>query len=416
MSLGDLIDVLELVSKEYGSVILGALTLIFSIVYGGRYYQRLVKHRIDDLEGQIDTAKKQIGQYQAEIDTQKVRLELTEKDRNASSQRLARIRHAFSGSDDQNIWLGAPIIQPDRYHDRMRESIPILLIANLKGGVGKSTIAANLVPYFEREKNESVLAIDLDYQGSLSSMLLPEPYNRQARPAQTLKDLMCGKVDNLAMLAMSRPIRDTTRDSRIIDCDGPFANFETRLLIQWLSGEVDGDIRYGLAKALLDPAIQKRFQRIIIDAPPRMTTGFVNALCASTHLIVPFVLDTLSSERVGLFISQLQRMRPQLFPHLNLAGVVGTMKRTDTEQIGDTERAAFNEAKTRVQLGWGSSEYVLTGAPIPRKQSIADAAGLRIAYNEAADAESIFKRLGSHIIVRAPGRQHANCVASEAAE
>jgi cellulose biosynthesis protein BcsQ len=298
----------------------------------------------------------------------------------------------------------------------MHESIPILLIANLKGGVGKSTIAANLVPYFEREHNESVLAIDLDYQGSLSSMLLPEPYNRQPRTAQTLKDLLSGRADNLAMLGMSRPIRDTIRDSRIIDCDSPFANFETRLLIQWLCGEVDGDIRYGLARALHDQAIQERFQRVIIDAPPRMTTGFVNALCASTHLVVPFVLDTLSAERVGLFINQLQRMKPQLFPHLNLAGVVGTMKRTDTDQIGDTERAAFNEAKTRVQQSWGSSDYVLTQAAIPRKQSIADAAGLRIAYNESSDAESIFKRLGSHLIVRAPGRQHASHVISEAAE
>jgi cellulose biosynthesis protein BcsQ len=247
-------------------------------------------------------------------------------------------------------------------------------------------------------------------------MLLPEPYNRQPRTAQTLKDLMSGRVDNLAMLGMSRPIRDTIRDSRIIDCDSPFANFETRLLIQWLCGEVDGDIRYGLARALHDQTIQKRFQRVIIDAPPRMTTGFVNALCASTHLVVPFVLDSLSAERVGLFINQLQRMKPQLFPHLNLAGVVGTMKRTDTEQIGDTERAAFNEAKTRVQQEWGSSDYVLTQAAIPRKQSIADAAGLRIAYNESSDAESIFKRLGSHLIVRAPGRQHASRVASEAAE
>jgi cellulose biosynthesis protein BcsQ len=416
MTLIDLLEFLELITKEYGSLVLGALTLLFTILYGGRQYQKFVKHRIDDLEGQIDSAKQQASRDKTELDARKERVELAEKDRNALSAKLARIRFAFEGSEDQNVWLGGATTQPDGYHDQMHKSIPILLIANLKGGVGKSTIAANLVPYFEREHNESVLAIDLDYQGSLSSMLLPEPYNRQPRLAQTLKDLMSGKVANLAMLGMSRPIRDTTRDSRIIDCDSPFANFETRLLIQWLCGEIDGDIRYGLARALQDQAIQGRFQRIIIDAPPRMTTGFVNALCASTHLVIPFVLDILSAERVGLFINQLQRMKPQLFPHLSLAGVVGTMKRTDTEQMGDAERAAFNEAKTRVQQGWGSSDYVLTQAPIPRKQCIADAAGLRIAYNESPEAESIFKRLGSHLIVRAPGRQHAGRLTSEAAE
>ena len=61
MSLIDFIDLLELVSKEYGSLILGALTLLFTVMYGGRQYQKFVKHRIDDLEGQIDTAKEKIG-------------------------------------------------------------------------------------------------------------------------------------------------------------------------------------------------------------------------------------------------------------------------------------------------------------------------------------------------------------------
>jgi chromosome partitioning protein len=419
MDFSDIIEFLETITREYGSFIsgiTGVLGLLFTFLFGGKLFQKLVRHRIDHLEGQLDAAKQQISQYQAEIGAEKERLELAERDRRNVSEKLERIGLAFTGSDDQNIWLRPPITSPNDYHNRMPKSISIMLIANLKGGVGKSTIAANLVPFFEKEHNESVLAIDLDYQGSLSSMLLPEPYNRQARTAQTLKDLMSGTVDNLAMLAMSRPIRDTIRDSRIIDCDSPFANFETRLLIQWLTGDVQGDIRYALAKALLDQGIQNRFQRVIIDAPPRMTTGFINALCASTHLVVPFVLDTLSAERVGLFIKQLQRMKPQLFPYLNLAGVVGTMKRTDTDQIGNTERLAFNEAKTRAQHGWGSGEYVLTSAPIPRKQSIADAAGLRIAYNESADAESIFKRLGLQLIMRAPGRQDAGHIVFEAAE
>jgi cellulose biosynthesis protein BcsQ len=73
----------------------------------------------------------------------------------------------------------------------------------------------------KKEHNESILAIDLDYQGSLSSMLLPEPYNRQSRTGQTLKDLMGGTVDNLAMLAMTRPIRDTVREEVVPEfCTG----------------------------------------------------------------------------------------------------------------------------------------------------------------------------------------------------
>jgi cellulose biosynthesis protein BcsQ len=49
----------------------------------------------------------------------------------------------------------------------MQDSIPIVLFANLKGGVGKTTLAANLTSYFEIQHAERVLAINLDFQGSL---------------------------------------------------------------------------------------------------------------------------------------------------------------------------------------------------------------------------------------------------------
>ena len=43
----------------------------------------------------------------------------------------------------------------------------------LKGGVGKTTIAANLIAHYTKKKNQRILAIDLDFQGSLSSMIIP---------------------------------------------------------------------------------------------------------------------------------------------------------------------------------------------------------------------------------------------------
>src|SRR6266436_2595638 len=54
--------------------------------------------------------------------------------------------------------------------ERQRQK-PVILVANLKGGVGKSTLVANLAAYF-REAGKRVIVIDGDYQGSLSNMLL----------------------------------------------------------------------------------------------------------------------------------------------------------------------------------------------------------------------------------------------------
>jgi len=80
------------------------------------------------------------------------------------TETLDRVRDAFD--DDNNLWLRRPVLKPERYHRMLQESIPILLVANLKGGVGKTTIAANLVTNFERCKGERVLAIDVDHQGA----------------------------------------------------------------------------------------------------------------------------------------------------------------------------------------------------------------------------------------------------------
>ena len=106
-----------------------------------------------------------------------------------------------------------------------------------------------------------------------------------------------------------------------------------------------------------------------------MTTGLVNAFCASTHLVVPFVLDVLSAERVGLFLRNVRTMRGQLFPHLQLAGVVGTLKGDGTEILRETEKKAISEAEGGVSKFWGAGDYVLKDVLIPRKQSIADTAG-----------------------------------------
>jgi len=307
------------------------------------------------------------------------------------TDRLVRVRDAFK--DDNNLWLREPVGRPDGYDRHMHESIPILLVANLKGGVGKTTITANLASYFERVKGERVLAIDLDHQGSLTSMLLPEAVARTKRPAEAIKSMICGSTGVGDCLAQTAQLRHTQLDSRLVECDDPFGYFETRILLEWLIGDRKEDIRYNLARVLHSPEIQQGFDRIVIDAPPRITTGLMNALCGSTHLVVPFVLDILSAERVGLFLETLRRMRGQLFPHLQLAGVVGTMKGDVSATLRKAEEDALDEAMRGVSKHWGAGNYVLRNVLIPRKQAVADAAGVGV----DPAVSKIFEPLGNKL-------------------
>jgi cellulose biosynthesis protein BcsQ len=209
-----------------------------------------------------------------------------------------------------------------------------------------------------------------------------------------VKALIGGSLNGTAGLFSERAhIRHTQKDSRLIECDDAFGNFETRLLLEWLIGDRQDDIRYNLARVLHSAEVQKNFSRVIIDAPPRMTTGLVNALCASTHIVVPFVLDILSAERVGLFLRTVRSMRGQLFPHLELAGVVGTLKGDGSERLRNTEQKAILEAERGVLRNWGAGHYVLTDVLIPRKQPIADTAGIGVNLEVAALFDPLGQRL-----------------------
>src|SRR6476620_11694245 len=74
--------------------------------------------------------------------------------------------------EGMGVWLTRPIHQPDDYEHRLAAA-KILSIANLKGGVGKTTLAANVAAYLAKDWGKRILLIDLDFQGSLSSMAFP---------------------------------------------------------------------------------------------------------------------------------------------------------------------------------------------------------------------------------------------------
>lgn len=116
--------------------------------------------------------------------------------------------------------------------------------------------------------------------------------------------------------------------AHLVTCDYSLTRHETRLMLNWLLQGGEPDIRFYIAEGLLGRRVQdqdKGFDLVIIDTPPRLTTGAVGALIAATHLVVPTILDSLSAEAVGSFLKQAWRLRERFNPGLELAGVVGTM-------------------------------------------------------------------------------------------
>jgi cellulose biosynthesis protein BcsQ len=260
------------------------------------------------------------------------------------------------------FWLKMPISKPERYDERMRGSIPIMMIGTLKGGVGKTTLSANLAAQFAiRWRNANgnplrVLLIDLDFQGSLSTMTVLDA-QRFAQPCKA-NLLVSGRLSEGRLVAVSEPIsRAGMRENlsiRNIPAYYDLAQAENRAMIEWLlpaqesrlldrllkmlkqsqdARQSNVDVRYRLAEALLDEQVQGNFDLVVIDAPPRLTTSHIQAICASTHVLIPTILDRLANDAVARYIDQIatHKLGPDgnqnfaIAPHIQPLRVVATL-------------------------------------------------------------------------------------------
>lgn len=339
-----------------------------------------------------------------------------------SSRRLERALGAVS-AEGPGLWLAPtiPIAKPKDYLDFFRKSIPIIFVGNLKGGVGKTTTAANLAAHYAIKKNKKVLAIDLDFQGSLTKSALAEQHYTDLLTQQTngglskAAHLIDGKDASWLVYCVD-PIANVPT-GKIIPSYYSLASVENRVMVEWLLDKRREDIRYHLACVLHDPKVQSQFDLIIIDAPPRLTTACIQGLCAATHVLIPTVLDELSAEAVGAFADQLA-VHQTLWPQLKILGSVGTMTEKnagrdgadDSDRLTDFEADALKAMEDALKEALLSAKAPLRDASplpvrcfIPSKNELSREAGNRIAYAAPSraqvfeDIRAAFDRLGDEI-------------------
>lgn len=327
-----------------------------------------------------------------------------------------RLHGAESAVEGNGLWLARPTLPPDQYPVLIKQSIPVVAIANLKGGVGKTTLTAHLARYFAMT-GKRVLAIDLDYQGSLSSLAA-----QGDQPTSKITSFVAGKLDGQSLVDMAWPMENSPEQARIMTSYYDLARIENQVMVHWLTRKEERDARYFLARAIHCDEVQKNFDIILIDAAPRITTSTVQALCASTHVLIPTKLDALSADAVGYFVRQLFIM-DSLWPYLDIAGVVGAMteenigakteSRYDKDSLVNFERDAILRMEERLKSTFHESSKRFSGDLIlpystfvPGRRDISRLANEKFSQRSEVTAanraviEEVFERLGRELANR----------------
>lgn len=244
------------------------------------------------------------------------------------SEAVAREQTPTGQREGQGVWLTGPIqgTSASSFRDRLDAS-KVLVVANAKGGVGKTTTVANIGAYLAETLPKPVLLIDFDYQGTLSSMTVAGPHwvppkGSDSRATALLSgDLKEQEVASTAQSAAGQP------NLRIVTAFYDLAQAENRVMIEWLIGDRQDDVRFRLAPLLHSQAVRDAFSLVIIDCPPRITTATVQALAAGTHLLIPTVLDDPSTEAVVTFVREVERFKKaNICPYIKYIGVAGSME------------------------------------------------------------------------------------------
>ncbi len=180
--------------------------------------------------------------------------------------------------------------------------MPILSIANQKGGVGKTTTTRNLG--HELAKHGPTLMIDLDSQHTLTS-LTRKPYT------QTMVDVL-GTVKE-GTVALDDVLVEIEPNLWIAPSSVDLADTEAGLTLR--TGR-----ELKLRKALSN--MQRQFDWILLDCPPSLSWITTNALLASDYLIVPIHLAVEAIDGIKLIFTRLQDIQADFGKVAKVMGVL----------------------------------------------------------------------------------------------
>ncbi|MFQ5924334.1 MAG: ParA family protein [Anaerolineales bacterium] len=203
----------------------------------------------------------------------------------------------------------------------------IIVVANQKGGVGKTTTSINLAASLAIAEH-SVLLVDLDPQANATSGLGLTP---NALP-RTVYDCLVRGTSPAEVLTSTGILRLS-----VLPSNADLAGAEIEL--------VAVPDRESVLKTVIEQVVHQ-YDYILLDCPPALGLLTINALVAATSLLVPVQCEYYAMEGLGRLMANVERVQNSFNKSLTIEGILLTMfdsRNSLSRQVADEIRGHFKD-------------------------------------------------------------------------
>jgi chromosome partitioning protein len=256
-----------------------------------------------------------------------------------------------------------------------------VVIANQKGGVGKTTTAINLAVALA-SSDCKILLIDLDPQGNATSGLIsPDELSKVKHSHTTIYEVL------LSDLSVSKVVRKV-REHVFVVPSGP----------DLVGAEIELATVAGRERRLSEiiRSVRDDYAFILIDTPPSLGLLTLNALVAADSVLVPMQCEYYALEGLSALLGTIGRVRKELNPRLKIEGVVLTMF--------DTRNRLSQEIAREVEKHLPAEIFQ---AVIPRNVRVSESPSHGLAvleYDPKSAGAEAYRGLAAELIARTQGQ------------